>query len=74
MSSRAVRSTRSPRKIPEAMLRYRERAGRGRIMSPETFEKIKRSAAARGATDPEAVAGAAYWRTLRAKFRERRKK
>lgn len=77
MSSRAVRERRTERKgrkIPRAMLEYRERAGRGKIMRPETFEEIKRKAAASGATDPEAVAGAAYWKTLRAKFRNRKKK
>lgn len=42
-------------------------------MSPATFEGIERSAALRGATDPEAVAGAAYWNTVRRKYRERRR-
>jgi hypothetical protein len=43
-------------------------------MKPETFEQIKRKAAASGARNPEAVAGAAYWETAKAKFRKRKKK
>lgn len=39
-------------------------------MKPETFEKIKRKAAAKDATNPEAVAGTAYWTTARAKHRK----
>jgi len=43
-------------------------------MKPSTFKKIKRKAAAAGARSPEAVAGAAYWRTARAKFRKSKRK
>lgn len=43
-------------------------------MSPETFEKIKAKAASAGAKNPEAVAGKAYWRTARAKFRKSKSK
>jgi hypothetical protein len=42
-------------------------------MKPSTFKDIVRKAAAAGATDPEAVAGAAYWRTAKAKYKKRRK-
>jgi len=61
-----------PRKGKD-MLAWRSRQKPGSIMKPSTFEKIKRSAAARGADDPEAVAGAAYWRTVRAKYRKAKK-
>lgn len=55
----------------KALLGWRRRQPRGAIMEPSTFEGIKRSAAARGATDPEAVAGKAYWQTARRKFAQR---
>ncbi len=71
MSSRAVKTK---RKIPEELLRYREAVGPGKIMSPETFKRIVRKARKRGARDPEAVAGRAYWRTLQAKARGKKKK
>ena len=54
--------------------RVASRRGRGETMSRATFNKIKRAAAARGARDPEAVAGEAYWRAAAAKARKRRKK
>lgn len=38
-------------------------------MKPSTFEKIERKAAAGGARSPEAVAGAAYWKTAKAKYK-----
>lgn len=52
----------------EGMLAWRSRQKPGAIMRPSTFEKIKHKAAASGATNPEAVAGKAYWRTAKAKF------
>lgn len=55
------------------MLTWRRRQKRGAIMKPSTFESIKRRAAAAGASNPEAVAGAAYWRTARAKYRKAKK-
>lgn len=61
-------------KFGPKFLEWRERQKRGAIMKPSTFEEIKRKAAARGATDPEAVAGAAYWQTARAKYRERKRR
>ncbi len=39
-------------------------------MKPGTFESIKQKAAASGASNPEAVAGAAYWRTAQSKYRK----
>ena len=60
-------------RVPKKVLEWRERQTPGRIMRPETFQRIVREAEKRGARDPEAVAGAAYWRTVRAKYRERRR-
>jgi hypothetical protein len=51
------------------VLKYRERQRRGAVMRPSTFAAIERRAAAGGAYDPAAVAGAAYWKTLAAKYR-----
>jgi len=56
-----------PRK-GKGMLAWRSRQKRGKIMRPSTFEAIKRKAAAAGATNPEAVAGKAYWRTAKSKY------
>ncbi len=50
-------------------LKYRKKAGRGKIMKPSTFASIEAKAKAEGATNPQAVAGAAYWRTLKAKHK-----
>lgn len=58
-----------PRK-GKGFLAWRSRQKPGAIMKPSTFERIKRSARARGADDPEAVAGKAYWMAARAKYRE----
>lgn len=56
-------------KISKRVLTFRERQRRGAIMHPGTFAEIEREAAAGGARDPRAVAGAAYWKTLAAKYR-----
>ncbi len=58
---------------PEKLKEWRSRTKPGTIMKPSEFEHIKRSAAASGAKDPEAVAGAAYWGAAEHKFKERRK-
>lgn len=52
------------------ILSWRSRQEPGEIMSPKTFEHIVRSAAARGATNPKAVAGKAYWQTVKAKYKK----
>ncbi len=39
-------------------------------MHPATFKAIKKAAKAAGAKDPEAVAGAAYWATVKAKHKK----
>lgn len=51
-----------------ALLAWRRHRKPGSIMRPSTFKAIEESARKRGATNPEAVAGAAYWRTAKAKF------
>lgn len=56
-------------RISKRVLTFRERQRRGAIMHPSTFAEIEREAAAGGARDPRAVAGAAYWKTLAAKYR-----
>lgn len=43
-------------------------------MKPSTFKDIERKAAKRGASDPKAVAGAAYWRTAEAKYAGKKRK
>lgn len=48
--------------------KWRRNQKRGAIMKPSTFKSIEAKAAASGATNPEAVAGAAYWRTAKAKY------
>lgn len=60
-------------KIAKSVLRYRARAGRGKIMRPSTFASIQSSAAGKGYRNPAAVAGAAYWKTAKAKARKARR-
>ncbi len=57
----------------KGMLAWRSRQKTGAVMKPSTFEAIERKAAASGATNPSAVAGAAYWATAKKKFKERKK-
>lgn len=57
-------------KPSQKLLMWRKHQKRGAIMKPATFAAIKRKAAAAGASNPAAVAGAAYWRTARAKYRK----
>ena len=58
-------------KTSAGLRKWRADQPRGAIMKPATFEKIKTRAAASGATNPDAVAGAAYWRTAKAKYAKR---
>lgn len=60
-------------KMSHKLLLWRRRQKRGAIMKPSTFESIKRKAAAAGATNPEAVAGKAYWNTAKEKYRASKK-
>jgi hypothetical protein len=48
---------------------WRKRQTKGSIMKSSTFKSIEHKAASSGATNPRKVAGAAYWRTARAKYR-----
>ena len=57
-------------KVSRGLKKWRREQPKGAIMKPSTFEKIKKAAAAEGATDPEKVAGAAYWKTAKAKYRK----
>lgn len=52
----------------KGMLAWRSRQKPGAIMKPSTFTGIEKKAAAAGATDPEAVAGSAYWKAVGAKY------
>src|SRR5216683_2758997 len=51
-------------------LKWREKQEPGSIMHPATFKAIKKAAKAAGAKDPEAVAGSAYWATVKAKHKK----
>ena len=61
-------------KTSKELRKWRKKQKRGAIMDPGTFKDIEESARESGADDPKAVAGAAYWRTARKKFKERKKK
>lgn len=50
-------------------LAWRARQRPGTIMHRRTFKEIEHEAEGRGYRNPKAVAGAAYWRTVRAKHR-----
>ena len=60
-------------KESKGLLSWRKRQSRGAIMKPSTFSSIERKAAARGYRNPAAVAGSAYWKTAKSKYRKRRK-
>ena len=54
------------------MLAWRSRQKRGAIMKASTFKKIQRRGARRyGAKRGKKIAGVAYWKTVRAKYRKR---
>ena len=59
--------------VSKHLLQWRKNQKRGAIMKPSTFARIERSASARGARDPEKVAGAAYWKTAKAKYSKARR-
>lgn len=58
------------RMVSPDILEFRKKQKPGAIMKPSTFQRIVRSAAQRGAKNPKKVAGAAYWKTVRAKYRK----
>lgn len=53
----------------KSLLRWRRRQKPGSIMKPSTFRAIERRAAAAGYVNPRAVAGKAYWTTVKARKR-----
>ena len=64
------------RKIASEILQWRKRQPPEKIMRRETFEKIKESAKKRygiGEERAAKVAGAAYWKTVKAKYRGRKR-
>ena len=54
--------------MPTTLLTWRKKQKKGSIMEPSTFKEIEASARESGATNPEAVAGAAYWKTAKKKY------
>src|SRR6266849_6120364 len=65
---RLIQTMRRKRKTPKTS--HPKRSSGERIMHPATFKAIKKAAKAAGAKDPEAVAGAAYWATVKAKHKK----
>lgn len=63
----------SKAKITAGLLKWRSKLPRGAIMQPSTFSAIESKAKASGLNNPKAAAGAAYWRTAKAKFAARSK-
>ena len=56
----------------KGLLAWRRRQKRGAVMKPSTFRKIVRKARRKyGIKRAKKIAGAAYWRTARAKYRKR---
>jgi len=52
------------------LLKWRKAQKRGAIMKPETFSKIEQAAEDKyGKERAQKIAGAAYWKTAKAKFR-----
>ena len=62
------------KKTSPGLRKWRSKQKPGAIMKPSTFKKIKRKASSSGARDPEAVAGAAYWKTAKAKYKRAQKR
>lgn len=60
--------------MPKQMLKWRAKQTPGAIMEPETFKAIERKAARNPKVkNPKKVAGAAYWATAKAKYKEAKK-
>jgi len=72
LKERRERRRREEGVIPREVLEWRRRQPPSAIMRPKTFKEIERKARQYGATDPTRVAGAAYWKTVMAKYRRRR--
>lgn len=63
--------------VPQEILNWRKKQPKGAIMKPSTFSAIERSAEKKygiGKKRATKVAGAAYWATVKAKAKARRKK
>jgi hypothetical protein len=61
-------------RISQKVLTYRDRKPEGYFMSKKTFAGIVKKAEKVGYSDPQAVAGKAYWQTVKAKYREDHKR
>ena len=62
--------------ISRKMLKYRRKLRKGYVMKPVTFAKIEKSAMKKyhiGKKRAAAVAGAAYWASLKHKYKTRNK-
>jgi hypothetical protein len=61
--------------LPEPMLEWKRKQKPGAIMKPETFKNIEAGAMDKyGAKRAEKIAGGAYQKTLKAKYKESKKK
>jgi len=61
--------------MKKALLAWRKKQPKGAIMKPETFKEIVAEAKAKGLPEKRAkkVAGKAYWKTAKKKFKKRGK-
>ena len=58
--------------IKEKILKWRSHQEKGSIMKPETFKEIEKEGDKEyGKGHGSAVAGAAYWKTVKAKYKEK---
>jgi hypothetical protein len=58
--------------VGRKILAYRKRLRKGAVMKPKTFSRIEKGAMKRygiGKARAAKIAGAAYWRALRAKYK-----
>jgi hypothetical protein len=63
-----------PKKIPEKVLEWRAKQKEGSIMKTETFKKIEKGAVKDvGKERAKKIAGASYWKSVFAKYKERKK-
>lgn len=69
--ARASKATRRRVARKGGLLRWRKKQKKGAIMSKKTFEKIRRQAERKyGKKRAMKIAGSAYWKTARAKYRK----
>jgi len=61
-------------KTSKGLRLWRRRQKKGGIMKRSTFRDIERKAEASGVTSPKKMAGAAYWRTAKSKYRGSRRR